>query len=90
MFVDSFLSVLQGWSHSQFKPSSEIKHQLRVQNLVFFSISVQEYEGESVGNQSNLFPVEIHLFFFDVMALSGFFPLAHSSNAVMTSSSDRT
>ena len=27
------------------------------------------YEGESISNQPNLFPVEIHLFFFDVVAL---------------------
>ena len=26
-------------------------------------------EGESISNQPNLFPVEIHLFFFDVIAL---------------------
>ena len=28
-----------------------------------------KYEGESISNQPNLFPVEIHLFFFDVIAL---------------------
>ena len=27
------------------------------------------YEGESIINQPNLFPVETHLFFFDVIAL---------------------
>ena len=27
------------------------------------------YEGESVSNQPNLFPVEIHLLFFDVISL---------------------
>ena len=27
------------------------------------------YEGESISNQPNLFRVEIHLFFFDVIAL---------------------
>ena len=27
------------------------------------------YEGESISNQPYLFPVEIHLFFFDVIAL---------------------
>ena len=27
------------------------------------------YEGESISNQPNLFLVEIHLFFFDVIAL---------------------
>ena len=27
------------------------------------------YEGESTSNQPNLFPVEIHLFFFDGIAL---------------------
>ena len=30
---------------------------------------VGNYEGESISNQPNLFPVEIHLFFFDVIAL---------------------
>ena len=29
----------------------------------------QDYEGESISNQPNLFPVEIHLFFFNVIAL---------------------
>ena len=28
-----------------------------------------DYEGESISNQPNLFPVEIRLFFFDVIAL---------------------
>ena len=28
-----------------------------------------KYKGESISNQPNLFPVEIHLFFFDVIAL---------------------
>ena len=28
-----------------------------------------QYEGESISNQPDLFPVEIHLFFFDVIAL---------------------
>ena len=27
------------------------------------------YEGESISNQPNLFPVEIHLFYYDVIAL---------------------
>ena len=27
------------------------------------------YKDESISNQPNLFPVEIHLFFFDVIAL---------------------
>ena len=27
------------------------------------------YEGKSISNQPNLFPVEIHHFFFDVIAL---------------------
>ena len=30
---------------------------------------LQNYEGESISNQPNLFSVEIHLFFFDVIAL---------------------
>ena len=30
---------------------------------------VSWYEGESISNQPYLFPVEIHLFFFDVIAL---------------------
>ena len=29
----------------------------------------QTYEGESITNQPNLYPVEIHLFFFDLIAL---------------------
>ena len=33
------------------------------------SVKESEYEGESTSNQPNLFPVEIHLFFFDVIAL---------------------
>ena len=33
-------------------------------------VSMQDrYESESISNQPNLFPVEIHLFFFDVIAL---------------------
>ena len=28
-----------------------------------------KYADESISNQPNLFPVEIHLFFFDVIAL---------------------
>ena len=62
------------------------------------------YEGESISNQPNLFPVEIHNFLSSfVMHLdhwcssaispelkkSGSFPLTQSSNAVTTSSSDR-
>ena len=38
----------------------------------FFSKNICElilYEGESISNQPNLFPVEIHLFFFDVITL---------------------
>ena len=31
--------------------------------------NIEKYEGESISNQPNLFPVEIHLFFFDVIAL---------------------
>ena len=31
--------------------------------------SSSKYEGESISNQPNLFPVEIHLFFFDAIAL---------------------
>ena len=30
---------------------------------------MQRYKGESISNKPNLFPVEIHLFFFDVIAL---------------------
>ena len=30
---------------------------------------VTKYEGESISNQPNLLPIEIHLFFFDVIAL---------------------
>ena len=31
--------------------------------------TVLKYKGESINNQPNLFPVEIHLFFIDVIAL---------------------
>ena len=31
-------------------------------------MNLTTYEGESICNQPNLFPVEIHLFFFDVIA----------------------
>ena len=34
-----------------------------------FTLVISADEGESVSNQPNLFPVEIHLFFFDVIAL---------------------
>ena len=36
------------------------------QNMKFY---IQLYEGESISKQPNLFPVESHLFFFDVIAL---------------------
>ena len=36
-------------------------------NLGIFCLST--YKGESINNQPNLFPVEIQLFFFDVIAL---------------------
>ena len=32
-------------------------------------IDMYIYEGESISNQPNLFTVDIHLFFFDVIAL---------------------
>ena len=32
-------------------------------------LHLKQYEGESISNQLNLFPVEIHLFFFDVIAI---------------------
>ena len=34
-----------------------------------FYASGRMYEGESISDQPNLFPVDIHLFFFDVIAL---------------------
>ena len=34
-----------------------------------FNFRPMVYKGESTSNQPNLFPVEIHLFFFDVVAL---------------------
>ena len=34
-----------------------------------FGNCTHHYEGESISNQPNLFPVEIHLFCFDVIAL---------------------
>ena len=40
--------------------------------LTFFQQKISmylPYEGESISNQPNLFPVKIHLFFFDVIAL---------------------
>ena len=35
----------------------------------FGTMTATTYDGESIGNQPNLFQVEIHLFFFDVIAL---------------------
>ena len=35
----------------------------------FIEHAIRNNEGESISNQPNLFPVEIHLFFFDVIAL---------------------
>ena len=37
--------------------------------LYYIQLCSVIYEGESKSNQPNLFPVEIHLFFFDVIAL---------------------
>ena len=37
--------------------------------LCFTLFLIYIYEGESISNQPNLFPVEIHLLFFDVIAL---------------------
>ena len=33
------------------------------------SVKYLEYEGESISNQPNFFPVEMHLFFLDVIAI---------------------
>ena len=38
-------------------------------NPLYYFIVPFYYEGESIGNQPNLFPVEIHLFFFDIIVL---------------------
>ena len=43
-------------------PSSIVGRQNKYKNSTW-------YEGESISNQPNLFPVEIHLFFIDVIAL---------------------
>ena len=46
------------------------RHINRQYYIYIFLNSVHSiYEGESISNQPNLFPVEIHLFFFDVIAL---------------------
>ena len=37
--------------------------------LQLFITVFNMYEGESISNQPNLFPVEMHLFSFDVIAL---------------------
>ena len=37
--------------------------------IIIIIIIIITYEGESISNQPNLFPVEIHLFFFGVIAL---------------------
>ena len=50
-----------------FATSSRTPSAIR-QNTIYVLIYVF-YEGESISNQPNLFPVEIHLFFFDVIAL---------------------
>ena len=42
---------------------------LDIDNIYFDQMVDRIYEGESISNQPNLFPVEIHLFFFDLIAL---------------------
>ena len=37
--------------------------------MLKLSMNEETYEGESISNQPYLFPVEIHLLFFDVIAL---------------------
>ena len=44
----------------------EVKFSIYLNMRVFVML---RYEGESISNQPNLFPVEICLFFFDVIAL---------------------
>ena len=44
-------------------------HILGLCDLYFIACDFVLYESESISNQPNLFPVEIHLFFFDVIAL---------------------
>ena len=54
-FVRAAVACLNLGRTSGFEPSSET--------------TAQRYEGESISDQPNIFPVEIYLFFFDVIAL---------------------
>ena len=49
-----------------FQPS---QRQFKVIPLPSSQANLINYEGKSISNQPNLFPVKIHLFFFDVIAL---------------------
>ena len=51
----------------QFVVAAELAH--RVEAVKKHICCKGVYEGESISNQPNLFPVEIHRFFFDVIAL---------------------
>ena len=44
-------------------------HLLLFYIFLFGYNTVVSYEGESISNQANLFPVEIQLFFFNVIVL---------------------
>ena len=48
---------------------SKIVRARKLNRYVDWEWRVDYYEGESISNQPNLFPVESHLFFFDVIAL---------------------
>ena len=63
MFV--FLSCRKNFLRTQ--KQVRINHGKRV--IYARAIEILLYEGKSISNQPNLFPVEIHLFFFDVIAL---------------------
>ena len=45
---------------------NQLRHDLYVYKFV---CCIHMYEGESISNQPNLFPVVIHFFFFNVIAL---------------------
>ena len=49
--------------------SLHIQYTCNIDNISLGVITWHFYEVESISNQPNLFPVEIHLFSFDVIAL---------------------
>ena len=65
----SFKRILFHRNHNshtyiQYSLGFERKHTAYLVHLLIHAI----YEGESISSQPNLFPVEIHLFLFDVIA----------------------